>query len=84
MTVSHFAHRLLADLGTRLKLRRCASVGRSAIALGRIWVRGRGQVHVSDGVVLDARAAPIELFAHRGAEIRIGPGVRIEGYARTK
>ena len=79
MTVSHFAHRLLADLGTRMKLRRCASVGRSAIVLGRIWVRGRGQVHVSDGVVLDARAAPIELFAHRGAEIRIGPGVRIEG-----
>jgi maltose O-acetyltransferase len=32
-------------------------------------------------VVLDARAAPIELCAHRGAEIRIGPGVRIEGGA---
>jgi acetyltransferase-like isoleucine patch superfamily enzyme len=81
MTISNFAHRLLADLGTRMKLRRCASVGRSAIALGRIWVRGHGQVHVSDGAVLDGRAAPIELFAHRGAEIRIGPGVRIEGGA---
>lgn len=81
MTVSNFAHRLLADLGTRMKLRRCASVGRSTIVLGRIWVRGHGHVHLSDGVVLDARAAPIELFAHRGAEIRIGPGVRIEGGA---
>jgi maltose O-acetyltransferase len=81
MTAPNSAHRLLAALGTRLKLRRCASVGRSVIVLGRISVRGNGQVHLSDDVVLDARAAPIELFAHRGGEIRIGSGVRIEGGA---
>jgi maltose O-acetyltransferase len=75
------ARPLLAVIGTRMKLRRCASVGPSTVALGRVWVRGRGQVHLANGVVLDARAAPIELCAHRGAEIRIGPGVRIEGGA---
>jgi len=36
MTTPNSGHRLLADLGTRMKLRRCASVGRSAIVLGRI------------------------------------------------
>src|SRR5260370_7141261 len=73
--------RLLADLGTRVKLHRCASVGPSTTVLGRVWVPGKGEVHVADGVVLDAHAAPIELNAHAGAEIRIGPGVRIEGGA---
>ena len=73
--------RLLADLGTRVKLRRCASVGPSTIARGRVWVRGMGEVHLADGVVLDAHAAPIELYAHGGAEIHIGPGVHIEGGA---
>jgi maltose O-acetyltransferase len=81
MTAPNFAHRLLAKLGTRMKLRSCASVGTSVTVMGRIWVHGKGQIHVSDGVVLDARAAPIELCAHRGGEIRIGPGVRIEGGA---
>src|ERR1700682_6273538 len=81
MTAFSPTRRLLADLGTRVKLRRCASVGPSTIVLGRIWVPGEGEVHVADGVVLDAHAAPIELHAHGGAEIRIGPGVRIEGGA---
>jgi acetyltransferase-like isoleucine patch superfamily enzyme len=81
MTVLDPARRLLADLGTRVKLRGCASVGPSTTVLGRVWVRGKGEVHLAEGVVLDARAAPIELCAHRGAEIRIGAGVRIEGGA---
>jgi len=81
MTASHATRRLLAGFGTRVKLRRRASVGPSAIVLGRVWVRGAGAVHVAGGVLFDARAAPIELCAHAGAEIRIGPGVRIEGGA---
>jgi len=81
MAASKTTRRLLADLGTRVQLRGCASVGASATVLGRVWVRGKGQIHVAGGVVLDARAAPIELYAHDGAEIRIGPGVRIEGGA---
>jgi len=81
MTAPYTMRRLLADLGTRVKLRRCASVGPSATVLGRVWVRGAGAVHVAGGVLLDARAAPIELCAHGGAEIRIGPDVRIEGGA---
>jgi maltose O-acetyltransferase len=81
MTVSDLMRRLVADLASRVKLRGCASLGRSTTALGRIWIRGGGQVHLAEGVVLDARAAPIELYAHRGAEIRIGAGVRIEGGA---
>jgi maltose O-acetyltransferase len=73
--------RLLSDLGASVKLHRCASVGRSTIVCGSVWVRGKGKVHIGDGVVLDARAAPIELYAHKGAEIHLGPGVEIEGGA---
>ena len=81
MTAFAPTRQLLADLGTRVKLHRCASVGPSTTVLGWVWVPGRGEVHLADGVVLDAHAAPIELNAHTGAEIRIGPGVRIEGGA---
>jgi len=81
MTVLERMRRLVSDLWSRVKLRGCASVGRSTIALGRIWVHGEGEVYLAGGVVLDARAAPIELCAHAGGEIHIGPGVRIEGGA---
>jgi acetyltransferase-like isoleucine patch superfamily enzyme len=80
-TASRPTRRLLADLHTWVQLRHCASVGPSATVLGRVWVRGKGRIHVAGGVVLDARSAPIELCAHGGAEIRIGAGVRIEGGA---
>jgi maltose O-acetyltransferase len=73
------ARPLLSGLGASLKLRRCASVGRSTTVHGSVWVRGEGKVYIGDGVLLDARAAPIELYAHKGAEIHLGPGVEIEG-----
>jgi acetyltransferase-like isoleucine patch superfamily enzyme len=82
--VSKPVRRVLTDLGARVKLRRCAFVGPATTVLGRVWVHGKGRVHVAQGVVLDARAAPIELCAHPGAEIRIGPGVRIEGGASVE
>jgi maltose O-acetyltransferase len=81
MRVSDLMRRSVADLASRVKLRRCASLGRSTTALGRVWIRGKGQIHLAEGVTLDARAAPIELYAHSGGEIRIGAGVRIEGGA---
>ncbi len=71
----------LSDLGTSARLRGCASVGPSTKALGRVWVHGKGKVHIADGVILDGRAAPIELHAHPSAVIRIGSGARVEGGA---
>lgn len=70
---------LVAGLAARLKLRRCASVGRSPSVRGRLWIHGPGSVRLGDRVVLDASRGPIELHAKRGAEIVIGDGVRIEG-----
>ena len=49
--------------------------------LGRVWVHGQGSVILDDDVVLDARAAPIELHAHGDGEIRIGRGAIIESGA---
>ena len=66
---------------SRWKLRRCASVGPGALAYGRVWVHGRGDVQIASGAVLDGRSAPIELNAHSGATIRIGCGAFVEGGA---
>ena len=62
---------------TRWKLRRCAEVGRGAVALGTIWVHGPGTVRVGERVVLDGRVAPIELHAGPGAEIVLAHDVRV-------
>src|SRR5437879_12364373 len=62
----------------RLALHRRLSLGRSVSIRGRVWVHGEGTVRVEDDVVLDARAAPIELHAYRGAEINIARGARID------
>ena len=53
----------------------------TARSLGRIWIHGEGDVVVEDDVILDARWAPIELHATRGARINIARGVRIESGA---
>jgi serine acetyltransferase len=63
------------------KLRRCEEVGRGVRALGRIWIHGGGAIRLADGVLLDGRVVPIELHAARGAEILLGPGVRVDGGA---
>jgi acetyltransferase-like isoleucine patch superfamily enzyme len=65
----------------RLQLRRCARVGPRVAVTGRVWVHGKGEVSLEEGVALDAAAAPIELHALRGGEIAIGAGARIEAGA---
>jgi acetyltransferase-like isoleucine patch superfamily enzyme len=71
--------RLFSRLRTRYQLRRCSSVGAGVVVRGRLWIHGDGQVILGDGVVLDGRTAPIELFPWHSAEIVIGDGSVIEG-----
>lgn len=60
------------DVRARIALHHCAAVGEHPSVNGRVWVHGAGLVHVGDRVRFDARDGPIELYAERGAEIRIG------------
>ncbi|MFL5438845.1 MAG: acyltransferase [Myxococcales bacterium] len=69
----------LEEAWTRLRLRRCASVGRGVRLRGGVWVHGEGAVRLGDGVVLDGAAVPIELHAGAGAEIVVGPGTVVRG-----
>ena len=62
-------------------LGRGRAVPRTALALGRVWIHGEGEVVFDDDVILDARWAPIEIHATRGARIAIGRGVRIDSGA---
>jgi len=66
---------------TRLKLWRCAWVGEAPRVLGRVWIHGGGRLGLGNRVVLDGRAAPIELHSEPGAEIVLGDDVRVEGGA---
>ena len=78
MSVDAGSRRMVLRVGDSLALRRRATLGKSVRVHGRIWVHGAGRVVVDDEVVLDARDAPIELHAHRGALITIGRGALIE------
>ncbi len=71
----------LAHLLARLKLRRCQAVGPMPSVRGRIWIHGHGCVRIGARVRVHALVAPVELYAHRGAEIRIGDDVLLEGGA---
>jgi carbonic anhydrase/acetyltransferase-like protein (isoleucine patch superfamily) len=68
----------------RLWLLPCGHVGKGVTLTGPVLVRGRGKVVIGDGVVLDAKAVPIELTAGQGGRIEIrdgayvGPGTSIE------
>ena len=48
---------------------------------GRLFLPGKGRVHLGRGVRLRGRRAPIELRAHDGAEIWLGEGVTIDAGA---
>jgi acetyltransferase-like isoleucine patch superfamily enzyme len=62
------------------KLQRCAHAAKGALALGRVWIRGKGKLYVGEGVVLDGRYQPIELHAlEPDSEIVLEDGVRIDG-----
>ncbi len=72
--------RCLADaLRSRLRLRRCAVVGRSPRVFGRLWIHGGGQVRLGERVRIDAAEFPVELHAGPEAEIVIGDDVQISG-----
>lgn len=45
----------------------------------RVYVHGEGRVEMGRGVRFETATAPIELFAHAGAVLRIGDGAAIEG-----
>jgi acetyltransferase-like isoleucine patch superfamily enzyme len=67
-------------LSTHVKLTRCKNVGRGTRVLGRVWIRGQGEVHLGENVVLDGRTVPIELHARLpNSRIIVGDGVHIEG-----
>jgi acetyltransferase-like isoleucine patch superfamily enzyme len=68
-----------AALWSRLKLWRCAGVGRAPLVAGRVWLHGGGRVLVGDRLRVDGAATPIELHAGPGAEIVIGDDVLLEG-----
>lgn len=75
----------VAAIASRQRLRRCASVGPGARALGRIWIHGEGQVVLGARVTLDASHVPIELHAMQptsriviGDDVFIGGGTSIE------
>ena len=66
-------------LCSRLKLLRCAQVGRAPSISGRVWIHGAGRVILGDRVCIDASRVPVELHAGEGAVIIIGDDVKIEG-----
>lgn len=74
-----FFRRFISRLADERKLRFCRSVGRDVRVVGTIWIHGGGDVYIGDRVFLNASNAPIELFATKGAEIRIADDVIIGG-----
>lgn len=80
MSTSHPLRGSIADLASRMFVRDRV-LRRSTLALGRVWIHGEGEVFIEDDVVLDARWAPIEIHATKGARITIGRGVRIDAGA---
>jgi hypothetical protein len=46
---------------------------------GRVWIHGSGTIFLGDRVFLDAEAAPIELYAWRGAIIVVGDDTYLGG-----
>jgi len=65
----------------RLAWASMVDAGVGARVRGHVWVHGGGIVRLGDRVVLDARRAPIELRASRGAELIIGEDTIVEGGA---
>src|SRR5260370_31753072 len=68
----------VTSLYARWKLRHCARVGREPRVRGHVWIHGRGEVLLGDGVVLDAGDSPIELHAlEPGSRLVLGDGLYI-------
>jgi acetyltransferase-like isoleucine patch superfamily enzyme len=72
---------VLESVTRQLKLWQCARVGDGVRVLGRVWAHGVGHIELGDGVVLDGRAAPVELRAGREGRLIIGDGCTVLGGA---
>lgn len=68
---------MLGTVSSRFRLRRCHTVGDTPNVSGSVWVKGAGCVRVGHRVSIDGREAPVELYAHAGAELCVGDDVRI-------
>ena len=71
--------RSLRALASRLELRLHATLGPDVVVMGRIWLRGGGEIIVGARTILDGRSNPIELNCAEGAVLRIGEDVIVEG-----
>jgi len=67
----------LEALWSRLRLWRCAEVGRAPSVVGRVWVHGSGSVRLGHRIRVEGGLAPVELHAGPGAELVIGDDVVI-------
>jgi len=80
MSTSHPLRGSIMGFANRMFVRERV-LRRSTLTLGRVWIHGEGEVFVDEDVMLDARWAPIEIHATKGARIAIGRGVRIDAGA---
>jgi acetyltransferase-like isoleucine patch superfamily enzyme len=80
VSTSHPLRGSIVSLANRVFVRERV-LRRSTLTLGRVWIHGEGEVFVDEDVILDARWAPIELHAAKGARITIGRGARIDAGA---
>ena len=80
MSTSHPLRGSIAGLASRVFVRERVLRG-STLRLGRVWIHGEGEVFVDEDVIFDARWAPIEIHATKGARILIGRGARIDSGA---
>ena len=70
--------RTLLMLVRRFRLRRLTHMGRGAVVLGLVIVRGTGRILIGDDVRFEATQAAIDLHAGPGAEIVVESGAVIE------
>src|SRR4029079_10828483 len=80
VSTSHPLRGSIAGLASRVFVRERVLRG-STLRLGRVWIHGEGEVFVDEDVIFDARWAPIEIHAAKGARILLGRGARIDSGA---
>jgi serine acetyltransferase len=71
------ARKFIEIAAARWALRKCTRIGRYVRLRGRVWVSNRGTITVGERSSLTGTAVRVELVAHPGAVIAIGPGTHI-------